>query len=228
MIVGSGLLARAFAPAFASRRDVLVFASGVSNSLQADPAAFAREAALLDDALRHDGVLLYFGTCSIGDADRRDTPYARHKAAMETRVLDHPGGLVLRLPQVVGDTPNPHTLTNFLRDRILHETAFSVWEHAERNLVDVDDVARIGARLVEAHAGPRAVAIAAPRPVRMPALVAMFERVLDRRAHFTLEPRGAPLRIDAAEAHAIAGTLGIDMDGDYVDRLIGKYYARHR
>lgn len=229
MIVGGGMLARAFEHGFSTREDVLVFASGVSNSQTSDAQAFEREAELLRSALAHHrGTVVYFGSCSIGDADRRGTPYARHKAAMESQVLEHAGGLVLRLPQVVGNTANPHTLTNFLCDRILRGERFSVWQHAERNLVDVDDVVRIGTVLIERHDTPRAVTIAARESVTMVQLVALFESTLGRRAVFSLEPRGAPLPVDAAEADRIASALGIDLGNGYTERLIGKYYAQHR
>lgn len=227
MIVGDGMLARAFAGRFAQRDDVLVFASGVSNSQETDPAHFAREAALLDSALLgHGGPVLYFGSCNIADADRAATPYARHKREMEARVLRHPRGLVLRLPQVVGVTANPNTLTNYMRDRILADERFTVWENAERNLIDVEDVASIAAELLAQDPElPRALSIASAESLPMPALVSIFERVLGRPARFRIEPRGAPLRIEAGECHAIARSIGLDLGTGYAERVIRKYYG---
>jgi len=148
----------------------------------------------------------------------------RHKQAMEETVL-RAGGVVLRLPQVVGRTDNPNTLTNFLRDRILGGAAFSVWAHAERNLIDVEDVAAISTHLVSA-AGPggHVFSVATPRSLPMPEIVAIFERVLGRKACYTIEPRGTPLRIDADAAMGAARTLGIDLEGNYAESVIRKYY----
>lgn len=223
MIVGDGLLARAFAPAFGGDAEVLVFASGVANSAETDPAAFARERALFDRvAARHAGRLLYFGTCAAdGDAA---SPYLEHKRAMEARVLAR-GGVVLRLPQVVGASRNPHTLANFLAGHIREGRRFTVWAHAERNLVDVADVARIAAAMVPTAAPASRFAIAAPRSLAMPALVRIFERVLGRAAVHDEEPRGEPMPIEAAAAHAIARSLGIDLEGDYVERVVRRYYG---
>ena len=225
MIVGQGLLARAFAARYGSDREVTVFASGVSNSAETDPAAFERERLLLAPLLEGDGRVVYFGSCGSATGDAAQTPYMRHKRAMEQWVAGSARGVVLRLPQVVGHTANPNTLTNFLRDRILSGTPFTVWADAERNLVDVDDVAAIGARLVDsAGSGAHVFSIAAERSLPMPELVAVFERVLGRAARCELQPRGAPLRIEATQAAAAARALGIDLGEGYAETVIRKYY----
>lgn len=223
MIVGDGLLARAFAPVFADDPTVVVFASGVANSAETDPAAFARERALFDAAAgRHRGRLVYFGTCS---ADGQATsPYLEHKRTMERCVLDR-GGVVLRLPQVVGASRNPHTLANFLASHVREGRRFTIWARAERNLVDVADVARIAAVLVPGAPPASRLSIAAPRSLPMPELVRIFERVLGRAALCDEAPRGEPMPIDAPAAHAAARALGIDLGGDYAERVVRRYYG---
>lgn len=227
MIVGQGLLARAFAPRYMDDPRVTIFASGVSNSREADPDAFERERALLAPLLDGRTRVVYFGSCASAMADASAaTPYMRHKRAMEELVAGSPDGLVLRLPQVVGSTPNPNTLTNFLRDRILAGTSFNVWANAERNLIDVDHVASIGDHLIDAAGGDRRVfSVASADPLPMPELVAIFERVLGRSARYTADPVGSALRIDATEALAAAARLGIDLGPGYAETVIRKYYA---
>ncbi len=225
MIIGNGMLARAFAAHYAHDPAVLVFASGVADSTAADPAAFAREHELFARAAgAHAGTLLYFSTCAVAQVDG-DTPYLQHKRAMEARVLRHPGGLVLRLPQVVGPAGNPHTLANFLARHIRDGTRFRVWARAERNLVDVEDVARIAAVLVDRAGPPGVLTIAGCEWLAMPALVALFERVLGRKALCDVEDRGAPLQVDAPEAAAAARTLGIDLGKGSTERVVRRYHG---
>ncbi|MGO4551483.1 NAD-dependent epimerase/dehydratase family protein [Lysobacter sp. 2RAF19] len=224
-IVGHGMLARAMAPVVHPRHACVVFASGVSNSTETDPAAFAREAALLRERLEDWRPLLYFSSCGVADAFEARRPYIRHKQAMEDLVVAN-GGRVVRLPQVVGRTDNTHTLTNYLRDRIVHGEHFELWAHAERNLVDVDDVARIVGALLDAW--PRdahVVTVACPVSTPMPRIVDVFERVLGRKANYTPLDLGHPMPIDAPLAQAIARRIGIDFDAGYLERVIGKYYG---
>lgn len=229
MIVGKGLLASAFEPHFGESAEVTVFASGVSNSLETRQAEFSREAALLRQSLRiGTRRLVYFGSCGV-TTESELTPYMQHKRAMESLVLSAPNGLVLRLPQVVSRTDNPHTLTNFLRDRIVSGEQFSVWAHAERNLIDIDDIVRIGVRLVaELPAEAAAVSIAATHSLPMPTIVGIFEQVLGKVANCLLVERGAPLLIDTAIAESVSAQLGIDLGDGYIARVIRKYYAADR
>jgi nucleoside-diphosphate-sugar epimerase len=150
----------------------------------------------------------------------------QHKLAMEALVLTRPGSRVMRLPQVVGRTQNPHTLTNFLRDRIVAGVSFSVWGRAERNLIDIDDICSIATVLIEeGPQEPSIVSIAAATSTPMPEIVAIFERVLGRRANCTIEDKGHPLTIDSRRATVVAARLGIDLGAGYAERLIQKYYG---
>ena len=130
MIVGSGLVARAFAQRYAKDDSTVIFASGVSNSNEKDPAAFAREHDMLGGYLA-DGQrrLVYFGSCNVVNA-KEHSVYFQHKREMEALVIGSGRGTVLRLPQVVGRTLNPNTLTNFLRDCILQERQLTLWAGA--------------------------------------------------------------------------------------------------
>jgi nucleoside-diphosphate-sugar epimerase len=225
-IVGSGLLATAFAQNFQSEEQICVFASGVSNSSEQQPEPFQREARLLGEALARSPQLLYFSSCALANPSTDDTPYFAHKREMEQAVLAaSPRNLVLRLPQVVGNTPNPHTLTNFLYSRISTGEPFSIWSRAERNLIDVDDIARIATALVRARPDERVIAVAAKRSLRMLEIVSLFEQVLGKRASFTAEDRGNALPIDSALCQRIAHGLGLDLGEGYAAQIIRKYYA---
>ncbi|MET0319722.1 MAG: NAD-dependent epimerase/dehydratase family protein [Duganella sp.] len=228
MIIGNGLLARAFAPQYAGQDDVIVFASGVSNSRETRPEAFARERAMLEAALQQDKLLVYFSSCSIADPELTQAPYVLHKHAQEKLIGERAQRrAIFRLPQVVGRTDNPHTLANYLYRTIAGGAPFQVWRRARRNLVDVDDVARIARRLLErGDAVNRATNIACPYSVSVPDLVHMFETVTGRPACYELIDAGGSYHIDVDPAMSAAAETGVVMDQHYVDQLIRKYYAR--
>ncbi|UWX04318.1 hypothetical protein H1235_03550 [Pseudoxanthomonas sp. NC8] len=93
MIVGQGLLARAFASRYAADPDVIIFASGVSNSLATAAEGFERERAMLVPLLDAGTRLVYFGSCASTPENAASTPYMRHKRAMEELVAASPNGL---------------------------------------------------------------------------------------------------------------------------------------
>jgi nucleoside-diphosphate-sugar epimerase len=227
MIVGKGLLAHAFQPHFGETPDVVVFASGVSNSLETRTEEFARESILLRQQLHAESKrFIYFSSCGVTDVEHELSPYMRHKRSMESLVLSAPNGLVLRLPQVVGRTENHHTLTNFLRDHILSSEPFTVWTRAERNLVDIDDIVKIAVRLVtELPTETTVVSIAAARSLLMPKIVEIFERVLGKAANCSYVNKGTPMVIDTTVVESLSTKLGIDLGDGYIERVIAKYYA---
>jgi nucleoside-diphosphate-sugar epimerase len=145
---------------------------------------------------------------------------------MEALAREAPRHLVARLPQVVGDTPNPHTLTNALRDAIVEGREVRVWQHAERNLVDVDDVVAIVAAVLDDASRDRVtITVAGPESIAILDLVRVFERVLGRAATTRVEPRGASARIDASEARRYAERAGVSFAPGYIERVVRKYYG---
>jgi len=221
-------MARAFEPQFGSDDGVVVFASGVSNSLETRSTEFAREDALLREWLAtRPRRFIYFSSCGVTAPQASLTPYMRHKKRMESIALSHAGSLVIRLPQVVGPTDNPHTLGNFVRDRIVSGEHFTVWAKAERNLIDICDIVDIATNLIRGTGeNPRVIPIAARKSLLMPQIVALFERALGRPAHCSIIEAGSPMDIDTTTACAVGLRLGIDLGDGYIERIIRKYYAR--
>ena len=128
------MMAKAFS-AFARDSSVLVFASGVSDSTETREAVFRRERDLLGQTLasHREHLVLYFGTCSVYDPDRCDTPYVRHKLAMEELIAASPNPwMTLRLPLAIGPGHRGNTLANFLYERIVRGESFDVWAGATR------------------------------------------------------------------------------------------------
>jgi len=226
MILGTGLLANAFAPVFADDEQILIFASGVSNSSELNPEAFARERVALQSALTAKHQLVYFSSCAVANAHQPPTPYFQHKLEMEQLVLSR-GGIVFRLPQVVGRSRNPNTLTNFLFDRINQQLSFELWVAAERNLIDVDDVVAIATHMIRRnllHVG-QPESIAAKQSVTMLRIVRTFEEVLGKKADFQAIEQALPFPIQSALCQRVAAELGIEFDDGYLSRLLRKYYA---
>lgn len=221
-------MARAFAGEPTAGDDVVVHAAGVSNSQCADPREFERESDALRRTLREAREarhLVYFSTCSVLDPAAAATPYARHKLSMEERVRSHPGHLILRLPQVAGRTPNPHTLLNYLYARISRGERFAVWQDARRNVIDVEDVRALGLALIEAGTRGATLNVAAPHSHAMPEIVQVMERVIGGHAVFDVIERGADYPIDVGPVQHLYAACGITFGPGYLERVVRKYYA---
>ncbi len=161
-VVGSGLLAGAFASAAETGPSAIICASGVPDSQCTDQSAFRRERALLHDltgrARARDAVLVYFSGAPVygrvsslrveSEDATPETPYGRHKLECERLVADSGARhLVLRLPNVVGPGGSPRQLIPSLVDQAVNGSVI-VRIGATRDLLDVDDLVAIGAALI--------------------------------------------------------------------------------
>jgi len=229
MIVGRGLIASAFAKRFTPEEGVTIFASGVSNSSETCVAAFARESECLKQSIAQSpGIFVYFSTCSIGDHERQNSPYVQHKILMEKIVAQSPQFIIFRLPQVVGRTSNPYTLTNYIHEQIISDSQFQVWKHAWRNIIDVDDIVSIAEHMIrEPHSAyiNQIINIACPSSISILALVKTFESLMSKRARYSLIEQGDRYDIKVERAVEVANKLGIAFGADYVEKVIEKYYG---
>jgi len=234
MIIGSGLLATAFRPFYRNRPDVCVYAAGVSNSGCTNPDEYAREKDRLDASLalaKDKNVFVYFSTCSIADDEIRSTPYVLHKLAMEERVRTHPQHLIVRLPQVAGRTPNPHTLLNYLYARISRSESFCLWHNARRNILDVEDVARITDQLI-ANPAIRAITlnVANEKSYSMMEIVSAMEKAVGKHAIYERsDARGKSdpyLSIDISPILGVLDAARVHFGDNYLQEVIDKYYGQ--
>lgn len=230
MIIGSGLLAQAFTPAFIHRVDVCIYAAGVSNSGCNEVLEFVRERERLTDALLqadHVSAFVYFGTCSVVDPEMQNTSYVQHKLEMEKIVGKHPRNLIFRLPQVAGKTPNPYTLLNFLYARISQGESFDLWSKAKRNIIDVVDVGIIAQQLIENNSTRnKIINIANIASYEMASIVAVMERIVGRRAIYNVVEHGSEYCIDTSEMLEVLDKVNVKFGEDYLEKIITKYYPR--
>lgn len=227
MIIGHGLLARAF-DSYRAHPNIIVLASGVSDSTVTDVAEFEREQALLVNTLDEQGkkLLVYFSTCSIGDPDLYASPYVRHKLKMEELIQEHSSSyLVFRLPQVVGRGGNKNTLTNRLYINIRDGEPFQLWRNACRYIIDVDDVSAVASYMIGSDEYLNRIINIASCRFSIHDIVRALENVTQASAIYTELDKGASYDIDCYESHKVARSLNIWFGDTYLYRVIRKYYA---
>jgi len=230
MIIGNGMLARAFAE-FKDSEEVVVFASGTANSLETDQSVFDRETKLLSQVRNEyrDSLLVYFSTCSIVDPDRWNTPYVQHKIKIAEH-LKHAGlpYLVLRLPVVVGESNLARTLPFYIRDQIVRGCRLAVWQNAVRFPIDIEDAVMISSALIGDKTMHNRCVDVALRAYAVPQIVREMELVLGKTANSDKIDRGTEYSIDMRTAHQLADALHISYDHAYLGRLLRKYFSLNR
>ena len=230
MIIGSGLLARAFKQYQLKLDQVCVYAAGVSNSSNTDAREFEREKLCLTQSMAvapTQDLFIYFSTCSICDPSMQDSPYVKHKVRMENLVKQRSNYLIFRLPQVVSFTPNPHTLLNALYAYIVRSERFSLWVNATRNLIDVDDISIIALEIISKKPmWNKSINIANSDNVAVKDIVKVLENVLGVTAIYDEIDKGSGYHIDISDIQPALIHLGIHFNDDYLHHMFNKYYGK--
>ena len=225
-IIGKGLLARRFESLHLDSQYV-IFASGVSNSAEDNKLAFKRELELLLEASR-SGPLVYFGSCSVELQESNWTPYIRHKFEMERLVVDKKLGIVVRLPNVIGNGGNPKTMFNYFCRCILTGSEIIVKTNATRSLIDLDDVAiLVGDVLTQRELRQnwceRVYRFVLPQQYLVTDIVAEIERCLQIKAIVKISGEDfLNLKSSSYVNDAISRGV-IHCNDDYLVRLVSKY-----
>lgn len=226
MIVGNGMLANAFL-SYKENRDVVVFASGVSNSLLSDQDSFDREERMLRESIAAYplATFIYFGTCSVDDPELCNSAYVTHKKSMEAIVEKNAQHyFIFRLSQVVGKSSSP-TLINFLVRKLKKHETFSIWKHSSRNLIDVDDVYKIAHHFIENNLFTNEITnIAAPFSLSIFEIVATIESIFGCKGVYTIEEKGGSYEINTDKIGLHIDAIGILFDKEYTSKIIRKYF----
>lgn len=138
MLVGNGLIAKSFS-IFREENNIIIFASGVSDSKCIEISEFDRERNLLLSQDRGKKII-YFSTYSISDGSLINE-YIQHKIDMESLVENNfEDWLILRLPTVVGHGGNNNNFFNYISNRLKKNLPINTYENTYRSLIDVDDL----------------------------------------------------------------------------------------
>lgn len=225
MVVGSGLLAKAFLE-YANDDNIIVFASGVSNSKEISRDEFDREKLLLNDYLEKYGknkYFIYFSTCSVYDTYFERSEYTKHKINMEKIIIEKAFSYnIFRLPQVLGKN-NKNQLIGFLYESINMEKSFELFD-IERNIIDIKDVFTLVNKILKENIFKNQIInIANPKNIEVLDLVNILENIIDKKAKYNIVKKSGEFKIDVKDIESIISDLGI-FEKNYLQNRIKKYY----
>ena len=195
MIVGNGLIARAFNNSLYEFNHVIIFASGVSNSSSTNDADFDRELSLLKKYQFSKKKLIYFRTSSLFDKACQNSPYIKHKINIEKQIQAlFSRYIIYRLPILVGKSSNPYTLTNYLYNSIKLGKKIELQVNACRYLIGIDDVVKFVYQTSSVN--NLIVNLNYDNKLNMVNIVAIFEKIIGVKANVVLVDKGDCYTVD--------------------------------
>ena len=227
MVIGNGMIANRF-DNYRQDKDVIIFASGVSNSRETKKENFDRELTLLENVIKENpGTrLVYYSTCSVADEEREQSPYILHKKNIEQFVISEVKNYhIFRVPNVAGLSNNPYTLLNFLIFNILGKKPVTIWKNAERNIIGIDDLHSLANYIIKENFFKNSIInLANPFNYSMIEILEAVETHLQKKAIATYEEKGTKQFIDISNISKLIQDLSINFNDEYLSRLLNKYY----
>lgn len=227
IVIGNGLIGTAFSDLAKSRSDLVIFASGVSDSNETSESEFSREEDLLQQTMsKHpEKKIVYFSTCSIIKIPPSHSPYVEHKLHMEEIVKTCSSYLIIRLPNVVGNGGNSNNLVNFLIDKIRKGENIDVWKNSYRNIIDLDDAVTIVTRLIKKEVSNCTVRVTSVRNYTVPELIEHISEYVGKEPNITEITLGFKINICPSDiVMEIIQELGLKLDDNYFEKILRKYY----
>jgi nucleoside-diphosphate-sugar epimerase len=227
MVIGNGLIARSFMD-FEEVPEVLIFASGVSNSQLVDPMEYEREKDLIAKYRGSSRKFVYFSTCSIYDESLANSTYIKHKRSIEAYITkEFKNFWIIRLPNVLGNSTNPHTLGNFIYNSITRDKEITVFEKAHRYFIGIDDVRVILTKaLRDNKLGSGAYNLLYPLGLNIFDLVRMFEKKLGKTASIKVNSdRGSYYDVQVSDELIPYLNFKVEADKKYLEEAIEHYYV---
>tara|TARA_B100000886_G_C20295564_1_gene437362 strand:+ start:50 stop:751 length:702 start_codon:yes stop_codon:yes gene_type:complete len=226
-IIGNGFIAKSFKN-YLDEHDVIVFASGVSNSTSIEKNDFIREMQKINDICKnfHQKKIIYFSSCSINDKSRNTQAYQKHKISMEKIIPKlFKNYLIVRLPEVVGKNSNPNSLFNFLLNKIKNNKKIITSSKCYRNFIDIDDAKLVVKYLLENKYNRLTINVANISMNKVIDVIVLLSSMIKK--NFILEENhifaNEIFKIDIELMKKINNDLKINFNEDYLNRVFSKY-----
>ena len=189
---GSGFIAKNLKRIKLSKlKNVVIYAAGVSNSKSKDKKEFLKERKKIQTFLINhntEQLFIYISTTSVLDNYLKKDKYTRNKIFIENLIKKSLNNfLILRLPQIVGKSNNPYTITNFIYKKVLLEQRFKVWSNVKRNLIDIDDLIKIVKQIIVTKLKPRNVInILNPNSIYVEEIANIMGEIIKKKPRYIL------------------------------------------
>ncbi len=183
------MVAKAFSK-YSTDENIIIFASGVSNSKEQRSEEFEREFLLLSNVINDNkkSKFIYFSTCSIFDKQVSETPYVVHKKEVEDYIKKNcQNYIIFRLPTVIGSSKNDKTLFNNFKNKILNSEVMEIQKNSFRFLIDIEDLSYILPFFIEnVLIKNQTINVSFNNKILVKDIVRLYEIILGRKSNVVL------------------------------------------
>ena len=225
MIVGNGLIAKAFKRSESDFDNYTIFASGVSSSSVEGENEFKREFDLISEHVNRSNKFIYFSSIHLLDPSTKDSRYVKHKINIERFIeRNFREYIIYRLPIVVGNGGNINSLFNYLFRSIANNRHMNINSNSYRYILDVDDLVCIVKQTISEKNKVKNLVFNDAYSILE--IIKTFEKHLKLAAIYSCIDKGEWFEIESNLKDSSLKKCGIDIlsKQKYLDKTIIKHY----
>jgi dTDP-4-dehydrorhamnose reductase len=226
MVVGNGSLGSIFFDEFHNNYEVVIFASGVSDSTEDKEENFNREKKLLRETIENNSEkkIVYFSSIFVGF---KETKYYTHKLEMEDLISNTcKNFLIIRLPQVVGEKGNQKNIVNFFTKCLIEGEKTIIFSDSWRAIIDINDVFNVSKELIF-NCKNKIIKFSNIETVKVIELYKKISEIINKKENFELIDftENIPNINNSKEVVDIIKNLNITSE-NYTDKILTKYLKK--
>lgn len=123
-----------------------IYTAGISNSNTNSKKELRKEIRLFKEFSKENNSkkLIFISTADVSNNLKRNNPYIINKVKIENIIKkEFKDYIILRLPQIIGNSKNKNTLINYFYRNIKKDKIIDVLNGVKRNILDIDDVIKV-------------------------------------------------------------------------------------
>ncbi len=226
MIVGNGLIAQAFKQQESLFENVIIFASGVSNSKNNHKSEYTRELNKIKQYSNTTLKFIYFSSIHVLDPSQKDKSYFKFKFKVETYIKQNFSNYIIyRLPVIMGNGGYKYSLFNFLHDSIMNQKEMQIHINAHRYIMDIENMVFFVAKTI--YIDNQIINFVFDKPFNIIDIISSYEKVLNIQAIYKLVDGGIKFNVDNNKFKKILNRSDLKEFTlqSYLEKIIRKYYS---
>ena len=230
-IIGDGFLAKNFSKikTHIKKSNYLIFAAGISDSKTNSKYKLKREIRIFKKFTNKNYLenIVYISTADINNNLKKKDLYVKNKIIIENLIKKRfKNYIILRLPQIIGNSKNKKTLINYFFQSIKKGKKILVYNNVRRNVLDIDDVIKVLKIIIfDKKMKRKTITLANKHSFQPLDLIKILEKKLNKKANIKFAKKVKQRwQINNNTSAILFKKAKVSFDKNYLYKKINKYF----
>ena len=229
-IFGNGFIAKNLVKIIPfQKKNTIIYCSGISNSKEKSKHKLVKEIKVLKKFYKKfkDKHIIYISSSGVLDSSRNKSKYLKNKIKIEKFIKKNfQKYLIIRLPEIIGNSRNPNTLINFFYNKIIKKKKFIIFKNSKRNLIGIEDVSKIiKIILIKINTSKKIITLCNKYSNSPKEIIQILEKITKKKANYKeINIKRQNWRLNYNLISKYVKKAGVKFDKFYLKKVLSKYY----